>query len=177
MNLDVMTKEVIVNNAISFSFGGIEKSLFGEENEIGMSCYRDVFDANILKWLEKMPKGWLQLDSCLRFNVKGYDLRFKVEKAMPVPYSSSCGRLGSVEDKDLIDRAKDFWDRKNKFQKDRESASRNLTAMIKNIRTLKKLEQSWPDGKPFYKSFIAIEKKGGQVAIRFDEINKQLGLA
>lgn len=175
MNLDVMTKTDIINRAIAGGFDRTHKDLIREENEIGMACYADVFDAAEVKLAEKLPKSWLRYDAYLRFNVRGYDLRLTVKKSMPVPYSNYCNRLGSVKDEALIERTHDFAKRKQQFESDREKTRIRLDAMLKTIRTLKRLEELWPDGKPFYKHLIGTEK-ASVPAVRFEEINKALGL-
>ncbi len=169
-------RKTIALSAVTEQFKDEELKFKNEEHDLAMMLYLSLYDEKLLKQINKIPTEWLRMDACLRFNCGGYDLRFNVNKAVPVPYETHCSRLGIISG-ELGEKAQSFANRKKDMQGKVRKAHVLLLSMLSSITTFKKLEQVWPDGKKFYSAYL--DKKDNSYSVpvvQIDEINKMLGL-
>lgn len=170
-------REQICNAAISAAFTPRFAAQKEAESALATEAYETVFPADVRKQAARMPKGWLHLDNCLRFNVNGMDLHLDViGDGLPVPYDRVyCSRLGTITG-DLADRIIAHFGAKDELKAERDRAKRSLMALLQTCSTLKKLQQEWPEGEPFWSALAAKEREPGLPAPLVNDINKMLGL-
>lgn len=147
------------------------------EHELAAECWAHVFPQGVREAALAMPKGWLRLEGCLRFNAGGWTVLLNHNKSLPVPYLSEYGILGSLTG-ELADRVRAFVVERDNKKAERKKAFRDLTAAILAARTYKQLAVAWPEGLPYFEDHLP--KKKGQpstaLAIPFAKINEALGL-
>lgn len=152
------------------------KELEERSHEIGMRGYETIFDQEVRAMAAWMPAGWVSKDLCLRFNANGWDVKFTVKEAVPVPSSSGfgCHMLGSVAGDLGTEMQKLATDIKT-FKEEGDSAYRKVLAMLNQFVTFKQLRENWPEGHQFYKDLDA-DDVAKVPAVRIAEINALLGL-
>lgn len=124
----------------------------------------------------KAEENKLRMDSCLRFNCGGYDLRFTVTPAVAVPYSTHCARLGTLTG-DLAERGQAHANAGQTFRTEYETAYCALLRMLEGVGSVKALHKAWPEGIEFYKTYLTAAPGANVPALRVEEVNKMLGLA
>jgi hypothetical protein len=175
MKLTKEIRERIVGMATGEYFTPKKKAIDAQEHDLGMELYHHVFNADELAKVSALPRFWLRHDGCLRFNCGGYDIRFTVKTAVPVPYSTHCASLGSVTGA-LSDKAQAFAQSKQDLGRDYDRAKIALMKMLESVSTVKRLKQIWPEGEKFYAQYLDTPERPGVPAIQVTEINKMLGL-
>jgi hypothetical protein len=177
MRLTNYDREQICNAALNGAFKPRFEALALAEHDLAIAGYESVFPADVRKQAGKMPKGWLRLDACLSFNVGGFDMRLNVRgDGVPVPYDGGyCRRLGTITG-DLADKIHAHFADVDKLKAERDTAKRALTAMLQSCSTLKRLQEEWPEGEPYWSALAAKANVPGLPAPRVQEINAMLGL-
>src|ERR1700728_3105983 len=146
MRLTNSDRDQVRDKAISFAFEARKKELENEENELGLACYRSLFPVKTRKAAEAMPEKWLRMDSCLRFSIRGMKIMLNLSRAVPVPHSLNCQRLGEVSDDDLFSRFQSLESAKDDFNRAKSEAFNSVGALLYRAGTLKSLKESWPEG-------------------------------
>ena len=175
MRLTNLIRERIVRRAVDTTFDKQRDALVKIEKALALKAYRTVFGEALLKKINAVPKNWFRADACLSFNIGGQRHVLRGDKELPVPYSKSCNLLGVLEG-DIAEQVIAHADARKKLLDDRSAAHSQLSAMLESINTFNKLFELWPEGKPFYEEYATTDKRTGAVAIRFDDMNKMLGL-
>jgi Nucleotide modification associated domain 5 len=169
-------RDQIIDEAINATFDPKFDKRAKTEKKIGLKLYKKIFDKKSRDALSKLDSKWFRQDSCLKFNVQGLTLVFRVGDSLPVPYSSDCRVLGVITDPDLVSEAHAFAIEKDNLDQERNASRRKLRSIIYSVRTIKQLELLWPAGKAFYEHHKNAPGTGGVPAIQIEEINKILGL-
>lgn len=177
------SRDSIAKRAVEHSFAAQVAALEAEADALGREAYDLLYPATELKLVSKLPENWFRRDACLRFNVGGRDIVLNVSSGLPVPYGPKgssggygCNRLGVIEPGELCDRIQAHAVAFEKHREDRRAAERATRQMLGAVSTVGKLEEVWPEGKPFYANYL--DKSVPQLpAIRAQEINQMLGLA
>lgn len=168
------TREFIAKKAVETSFAEEEKAFQQEEHHLAMACYQALFNKDILKLVHKLPKEWFRWEKCLRFNCDGWDIKLTALEDVPVPYSHTCSRLGSITG-ELAQTVQKFSQDKKAFQEKRVEAYRKTLNLLESVGSMKRLKTVWPEGKAFYQEFdVEIEKN--LPAIPVTRVNEILGL-
>ncbi len=168
-------RDTIARAATSVAFKERKEAHRKAENALALELYNSLFDSAVQKAVAKVPNNWFRQDDCLRFNCNGYDLMFRAENPLPVPYSAYCSRLGNVTG-ELGDRAKDHATVAEKLGSDERDAYRKVKVMLDSVSTFAQLEKAWPEGRPFYEKYITSRKGSNLPAVQIAEINEMLGL-
>lgn len=170
-------RNVIRDRAVAAAFNPRFAANKEREAEVGRRLYDAVFPADVRAAAAAFPeKEWIRLDSCLRFNVGGLRMVFKVDPGLPVPWGGyGCHELGVITKQELIDLARACSDDKEALQSEQARASNALGAMLRSVSTIKKLAEVWPEGREFYASF---EDAVSPIlpAIVVADVNAMLGL-
>ena len=178
------TRDHIATLAIANAFDPRQKELKLAEDALAREAYAAVFSADEIEAARAMPNNWLRHDPCLHFNVAGLWIKLcTTDNHLPVPYRSKDGdrgygchrSQGSIESGDLAGRITAHALSKDKLRSEREDTRRKLNSMLASISTIKKLEEAWPEGKPFYERF-AVKAAPLPPAVRVSDINDALGL-
>lgn len=170
-------RESIVRKATNEAFQKERDALLVEEHKIGLTLYKSVFDKKVLTAVNKLPKTWLRMDDCLRFNSGGMELRFDVKPAVPVPSERGyCQRLGTLTP-EMADVAQAFANKKEDAVARYNRAKRELMALLDSVSTFKKLKEVWPEGADYYTTFDVERTITNVPAVVVSEINKMLGIS
>ncbi|MFB0491985.1 hypothetical protein ABIE45_004571 [Methylobacterium sp. OAE515] len=175
-NLD---RDNVVAAALTSAFAERRASLDLAADRLGRTCYDSVFKASERKAAAAMPKGWLRLDSCLRFNVGGLDVVLNlVGEGVPVPGGAGrdCRRLGAVADPDLVGAVQAHLADVERLKDDRAKAKSSLRALLYSVSTVKALRELWPEGEPFLAGLASKAGAPGLPAPQISELNAMLGL-
>lgn len=172
MRITKQIRDVITFKALAHKFDALYEQEKQMEHDLAMQLYHSVFSLQELSILENVPKKWLRMDSCLRFNCLGYDLTLRVNQPVPVPYATHCSRLGSVDDV-LAGRAQEHAHKKQELREKQNKARIVLQETLNKVRTIKELQKLWPEGVEFYKDYLSVAK-GNLPAVTFDSINDML---
>ena len=178
------TRDHIASAAIAAAFNPRRAELDQAEDALAREAYAAVFSADEIKKAKAMPKNWLRHDPCLNFNVAGLRIELcTTADHLPVPYQNKNGdhgyschhSQGVIEAGELADRITAHATAKENLRDEKRQTRRKLDAMLASISTIKKLEEAWPEGKPFYERFA---EKAAPLppAIRVSDINAALGL-
>lgn len=178
IRLTNMDRDSIVADAIEASFQARVTALDAAEDALARRCYEAVFPEKVRKQAAALPKGWLRLDKCLRFNVLGLSAELHVSgDGLPVPFGSRgyCQRLGSIADETLAASVRSHLDEVEAMKADRSKAKGAVNALVHSVTTVKALREIWPEGEPFYGKIGP--KDGARLpAPRVVELNAMLGL-
>lgn len=179
IRLTNMDRDSIISDAIKTSFRPRSEEIKRAEDALARRCYETVFPEKVRKQAAAMPKGWLALDNCLRFNVLGLDARLDVVgEGLPVPNRARgyCERLGSISDDALAAEVRTHLDAVEKLKADRRKATDTLKALIYSVTTVKALRDVWPEGEPFFGKLSPKDSGKRLPAPRVVELNAMLGL-
>jgi hypothetical protein len=148
------------------------------EHSAAMKCYNSIFAPALRAKVNALPDEWLRIDDCLRFNVNGMDIRLTVKERVRVPSKEyHCHRLGVITG-ELADEVMSVMQDKQKMEEEHRQISAKLSALLDNCYSIKVLEATWPEGKPFYDYLVKAskEQKAGLPAVLISDINSALGL-
>lgn len=169
-------REQICGRAIAAKFEPLFAGLDAEEASMGLRFYEHVIPLAERKMIAKIPERWVRLDACLRFNVGGMNLKFKVDPAVRVPLNEGyCKPLGSITDQADVDAARRIFDRRDELKAERKRASNVLSSLLSSFTTAKVMTESWPEGSAFYAD-LKTPDSNLPAPIIYD-INVMLGLA
>jgi hypothetical protein len=177
MRISRMSAELIAQVACCALFADEQKRNDDTEVALAMECYENVFTKAELEWTKTATEGWLPEDECLRFNVNGWDVRLSVYKAVPVPakFRNGCMSLGVVGG-ELAVRVRDFVLKRDGYREKRARARRDLENTIISAGTFKRLAEMWPEGRPYYESYLVTKSPGTALSTPFAALNEVLGL-
>lgn len=178
MNLTNVIRDEIIADVIAKTFDKEKEELKKREHKIGMAAYAKVYTAKEREAAASLPKGWVKVDKCLRFNIGGMDMRFNVNEHVPVRRESEydCSRLGNIADEKIKQDALDLHGDKESI-KDREQKLRGqLKGVLYAVNTYKRLSETWPEGHKFYVKYAPKGDNSLLPAIRVNELNETLGL-
>lgn len=183
MRLTQQMRESILSKAMGETNKGFQKrvdTIKKRENAVALKCYNTVFSAAIRAKVNALPDEWFGTDECLRFNVNGMDIRLMADKKYRVPSRAAygCNRLGTITG-EMAEEVMAVVNDKEKLKEEHAQVRAKLSALLENCMTLKILETTWPEGKPFYDYLVKADKeqKAGLPAVLISDINKALGLA
>jgi len=175
--LNSSIKDSITNACMHHQFDKENETLKKQEHVMGMKLYKTVYSKKTLDAVAKVPTEWFRKDACLRFNCGGYDLRFTVNEAVPVPGRNyGCEIRGAVTG-EIAEQAQKFAQEKQDKQNNQEKARKLLRTMLDNIQTIKSLERTWPEGKKFYAKYLEQKEGSSLPVVQVDVVNQALGLS
>jgi hypothetical protein len=178
MRLTQETIRIISSRALEAAFKQRFDDIRQQEHDLAMACWEHVFPAEARNHALAAPSGWIRQDKCLRFNM-GYrqtTLNLK-DASVPVPHSSDCRVLGTINDETLNQRFTDFERDKNALRSEQERANQGLFSLLNSAKTMKRLAEIWPEGLPFYERELEVAKRSVSVpAVISEDVNKLLGL-
>lgn len=185
LRLNKTDREEILNRALSDvrnKIGKEREEAKKEERQIAELAYDLVFSKELrmaVAKVEKLRSGFMRHDNCLRFSFRGMQTTLKLgdnHPGLPVPMSGGyCSNLGSITDETLIARWQAHEGNKKGIEERVVQARQVLWALLARSKTLAELEDSWPEGKPFY-SLLQPKEKAQLPAVQVDEVNRLLGL-
>ena len=177
MNLTNAIRDEIIKDVISKEFAKEEARLKKQEHVIGMKCYDKVYPKKERDLAAALPKGWIHLDSCLRFNVAGMQMTFVVSQEVPVRSENGhCARLGDIACDDIKQLALDLHHEKEQLGEKKSDLRLKLRVVLYSVNTYKRLTEAWPEGKKYYERFKPKGENSMLPAIRVSELNAALGL-
>jgi len=186
-------RAAIHDRAMKAAFEGEYLALVEARRLWAEDAYMSLFTPKEYELLPTLPKGWLGKSSSLYIRIGTHDIA--------VPYDGDCykvrNKIGAKGPKAIERLEPANWSSYNRPQPrnantgkrllkriaelnqwadDLETevlkASRELTGLISQASTVKRLEVIWPEGKPFYEADLPPEPVVAQRA----EVNKKLGL-
>jgi hypothetical protein len=172
-------RDAVIAAALEASFKDRSAALKAAADKLGRRCYEVVFSAPLRKSAAAMPAGWLSLDTCLRFNVAGMDVRLSLlGEGLPVPHRASgyCERLGAITDEDTVAAIRAHQKATEDLKDEQRKARSSLKALLYSVSTLKALRELWPEGEPF---FVGLDSKSGAPGLpapQITELNALLGI-
>lgn len=176
MRLTQEIKGNIVNKAIADKYEPIVADMLKREHKLAQQCYNSVYTKSVRDAVAVVPEGWFRLDSCLRFNAGGYDVRLEAGEKYRTPHQTSCYRLGNI-DGELADKVKKLVEEKKSTNDEANRDRTKLAGFLAQFNTFKQLHTSWPEGKKFYEKYdIENPVKAGVPAVITEEINSMLGI-
>lgn len=178
MNITKAIADHIAKKAINGRFTKEIVLFLNTEDTFAMRCYARVFPQSERDAAFLLSDNWLLLSNRLTFNINGWNATLHLLKSVPVPHRGYFGEtLGSITG-DLADDIQSFVTSRDERIVYRLKIERHLSANIYAVRTIKRLAESWPEGKEFYAEETALDAKPKMsVAVPFSEINETLGLA
>jgi len=170
-------RESILSNAMGDSNKAFKKQaaeLQKEEDKLATKCYKAIYPIDIIRKANALPDNWLRVDTCLRFNVNGMDIRLYSAKGHRVPNANGCKPLGVITG-ELADEVTAFANKKQDIDKSYRELRHKISAMLNSVSTVKSLQTVWPDGKPFYEFLLKpVGEKTGLPSVLISEINSAL---
>jgi len=169
-------KNKIVSNCLNTIFKPKQEASTQLEGKLARACYNQLFTSSLQKMLEKIPKGWLREDNCLRFNADGWKVTLCLPKdtTVPTPYTNNCSVLGAITG-ELAAKVQEFVQERDRQKEEYRTKSSQLHSFLNNFSSLSTLKKAWPEGEPFYKDFV--EPSNSTVpAIYVAQLNEALGL-
>lgn len=177
MNLTNAIRDEIIKDVLAKEFAKEEARLKKQEHVIGMKCYDKVYPKKERDLAAALPKGWVHLDSCLRFNVAGMDMRFNINAPVPVKSENGyCARLGDIACDDIKQLALDLHHEKEQLGVNRTDLRNKLKNVLYAVNTYKRLTETWPEGKKYYDKYKPKGENSMLPAIRVAELNAALCL-
>ena len=178
MRLTNDNRDDIVRRAIAKKFEKQEKDLVKQEQALAIKAYNSLFDAATRRKIKALDAKWFYFDTCLKFNCNGqtHFLRVDSSEKVPVPNRGyGCQNLGALPGP-MAEEVIAFGNLKEDIRTQKRELEVKLKGLLYSITTLKRLQELWPEGREFYKSFEGFDTKPGLPAIIFDDINKMLDI-
>lgn len=180
-------REVIVRRAVEAAFNPRFEALKDREDALARRCYDIVIPATEQKSAAKLPANWLRRDACLNFNVGGMHVKLTLKgEGLVVPYETRDGqsrgyschsRLGTVADPDLVQDVTAYLSDREELRSGRRQATEATRALLNGVTTIKLLCEVWPEGRPYYESFMVEKPAAHLPAPQIASLNAMLGLA
>lgn len=176
MRLNMDDRRSIVKKAISARFDPPREQIEKDKEAFALRLYESAYPKKVKEWAAQAPKGWLHLDTCLRFNVSGHSIKLNISEGVPVPYNAGyCQQLIAINNDELRDEHMALDKRETDLKAERQSAEAQLTALLGRVSTLNRLKEIWPEGEPFF-SHLAPRDRVDVPAIQVSDINRLLGI-
>lgn len=193
MLLNAMSRQYILNEALSHAFDKRLKARETEYDRIALAIYNALFTKKQQETINQLPKCFYHTGACMRFNMAGQDREWKCNNdgkkytggpltaELRLPASNGWERIGVLtQDKhaDLIERISSYDAMSKQYKDDRAKAEETLKQLLKGTKTLEQLKEVWPEGHAFYKGTkAAVPTPPGLPAIAMRDLNKMLGIA
>lgn len=180
-----LERDAIIEAATEFAFNKRDKELKSNENKLAHELYNTVIPLKERKTAAELPEHWFRLDTCLRFNVAGMDVKLNCV-GVRVPHSPKnrdqqssygCNRLGVIAAGPLADKVRAYLDSIEQSKTIKTQTRSKLKALLYSVTTTKKLQEIWPEGEQFYKSFLGDKPTYNLPALQLSELNAALGIA
>lgn len=178
MKLSKEVKEKIARRAAT-KFGEKTKiKLLKEEEKLAIQCYNHVYTKKERDIVATVPDGWIRKCKCLKFDVNGWTVTLTAREDVPTKHIDwhSCKPLGVIEAGDLADKVQAHSIAKKKADEDLSAFYHKILSMLLSITSWKKLEDTWSEGKEFYKDLVPVVTDGNVPVVLVADINKALGL-
>jgi hypothetical protein len=177
-------REFITKKALA-SFDLRFDELKQREHALALAAYHSIYSQEERDLVAACPDNWFRKDNCLDFNVAGLSMRLQTGgEGLPVPYKNKngsdgygCNPRGVIQAGELADKILALADDGKALNKERAKAKAALMAMLAKVSSLKKLQEIWPEGKPFYALLETAQTQSTALALPISDINKMLGIA
>jgi hypothetical protein len=187
LRLSAVHRDAIVDAALAATFDKRKEALDKAEDRLGRKFYNGVITVKQRKLIDQLPEDWFCWRKEIMFNVGGRKQSFtfivkrdnslplKERGYLPVHHgNSSWEPIGSIANQSDVETAWSHFDAKDALVKEKQKVTTTLTAMLKNIRTLKELAGIWPEGEAFYAGLEPSKRTLPMPLIQ--DINAMLGL-
>lgn len=171
-------RDLIVAKAVKKGFAERTKAVADKEHDLALAAYEHIFPLAERKAAAALPKRWASYDGCLRlvFTFKRIVLSLRAGEEVPVPANGGyCRELGTITDAGLNERFDILMADKDALKADIQKTSASLKGVLYRAKTLRQLEEAWPEGKQFYEH-LAPAERAPVPALQMSEINAALGL-
>jgi hypothetical protein len=187
LRLSQLHREAIMSAALASAFDKRKETLDKAEDRLGRKFYNGVITVKQRKLIDQLPEDWFCWRKEIMFNVGGRQQSFtlivqrddnlskKARGYLPVHHgNSSWEPIGAIANQSDIETAWNHFDARDTMLEERQKVMATLSAMLKNIRTLKELANIWPEGEAFYAGLEPSKRTLPMPLIR--DINAMLGL-
>lgn len=190
MKLTNQLRDKIISDVVEVTTGKEEKSLKKRSQALALQLYNAVYSKATRDLMEKLPRGFMPEDKCLKFNLGGMNIQISTAECVRVPFSadankenisgnyrSGCERLGNIASEDLQIKYMQLHSEQEKHKEHVNKVANDTRALLYSLHTYPQLERTWPDGKKFYGKYAPKDGDSQLPAILIADLNKTLGIA
>lgn len=180
MRLNAAMKIQVIKKAMDHRFKKRIKDHDDERKALGLALWDSIYGTH-KRTIAKLPKDLFtyptpyhdEKEAPVSFTIGGQYHPYPLSPTLPI----STLRM-QITDRALIDRHRACLAEAEALRSDTEKVKTTLTAMLQNMQTFARLEQDWPEGKPFYHSLpVDFPFNHNVPAVQVKELNTLLGLA
>lgn len=129
-----------------------------------------------LKTMQKLPASFLYKQSRMDTNIGGQRHIVSLGESKPMSYESSCSRIVFEADNSVAIAWLHANDKVKDTEKQRDSMSKEVNAVLESVHTFKKLWEVWPECKSLLEKFEQKPAIAILPAVQVHRLNAALGL-
>ncbi|WHP06951.1 Nmad5 family putative nucleotide modification protein [Acinetobacter corruptisaponis] len=172
-------REAMLNTIISHAFDAKEKAASQAKIVAGEKVYQDVYATSLIA-MESLPKGFLPKSRYIYIAIGGrqHTVYFSESRLVGARHSDRHGdraKLFAGDEQVALDYLKTV-DACDDLDKQKDSMSKEITALLESVHTFKKLWEVWPESKSLLEKFEEKPTIAILPAIQVNKLNAALGL-
>lgn len=172
-------REAMLKTIISHAFDAKEKTASQAKIIAGEKIYQDVYENSLIA-MESLPKGFLPKSSYIYIAIGGrqHIVYFSESRLVGARHSDRHGeraKLYSGDEQVALDYLKTV-DTCDDISKQKDSMSKEISALLESIHTFKKLWEVWPESRSLLEKFEEKPAIAILPAIQVNKLNAALGL-
>ncbi len=154
--------------------------------KFGLSIYKKAFTARERETLAGLPHGWVPTTCNISAAIRGDKATFTLDEPVPIPHDRKDRWDNNVplilvdqkENLRLLERFEAIRDEERRVDKARETAVREIRAVLAGLNTTKQLKDHWPEIGDIVDDIAPERDKVSRaLVVRTEKINEILGLA
>jgi len=161
----------VLDHAFSEKQADAKKKLVAASDALYMDHHGEY-----LKIMQKLPTKFLYTHSRMDTNIGGQRHVVSLSETKPMSYESNCSRIVFEADNPVAIAWLQANDNVDAVNKQRESMSREVNAVLESVHTFKKLWEVWPECKTLLEKFEQKPAIAILPAVQVDRLNSVLGL-
>lgn len=185
LQLSNWRRDEVIKKALAHAFDKHEEELKDFEHNTALEIYAAEFKDELAN-INALPDYWFYKTKTINANANGWRVDLSLKQPIKVPTqrnpnapvpngwwsSSYCFNVKSTA---LAEKIQQHAQAVEKLKEEKVKARNELRAKIYSISSLKRLQEAWPEGKPFYEWMID-EKPSTALSVDFADINAKFGL-
>lgn len=197
-------KEDLTQKLLDHAYGKRVQELVNERAEFAQSLYKELFSEEKIEKMRKLPNGWLPRINAIKtvssFGTHNWDfagyhpfiLRHAAEfmqiSYIPVEFDMNhfrttyedhigCRNKVVVKAGSKLDKTiNSMVDKSNALRDEIKASQTQITTMLSQTSSMKKLAEMWPEVKPFLAEYLNNGSPAPVPAIPMEHLNASLGL-
>lgn len=189
MKLTNNLRDTIIAEVVEVTTSKTRDTLEKRSQALALQLYNHLYSKTLRDQMNKLPRGYMPEDRCLRFNLGGMNIQINTATPVRVPYApeapenalashrNGCQRLGNIANEELQQKYLTLHADKQAHTENVQKVRAQTKALLYSLHTYPQLEKTWPEGKKFYGKYAPKNGDSQLPAVLIADLNKTLGIA